>query len=296
MPRALWKGAISFGLVHVPVALYAASSEDDIDFDWLDKRSMDPVGYQRINKRTGKEVDKEHIVKGVKVGDGEYVVLGDDEIKAAYPKTTQTIALQGFVDPAQIPFTLLERPYYLEPQARAQKVYALLREALIAAGAVGIARFVLHSKEHLAVLAPVGPALLLDTLRWAGEVRPWTELELPAAGRKASGVDDAELKLAGQLITQMTTEWNADDYRNEFTGALRKLIEQRVGAGQTAAVESLEDAAPVASSGNVVDLSELLARSLKREKRGEKAGATAARKTAARTTAAPRKAPARKRA
>ena len=98
MSHSIWKGAITFGLVHVPVALYPASQEDDIDFDWLDKRSMDPVGYKRINKRTGKEIDKDNIVKGVKQENGDYVLLSDDEVREAYPKTTQTIEIEAFVD------------------------------------------------------------------------------------------------------------------------------------------------------------------------------------------------------
>jgi DNA end-binding protein Ku len=109
MPRIIWKGAISFGLVHVPVALYPASQEIGIDFDWLDKRSMDPVGYKRVNKRTGKEIDKENIVKGVKQENGEYVVLSDEEIHEAYPKTTQTIEIEAFVDAKDIPFVFLEK-------------------------------------------------------------------------------------------------------------------------------------------------------------------------------------------
>jgi DNA end-binding protein Ku len=261
-PRVIWKGAISFGLVHVPVALLPASTENDIDFDWLDKRTMDPVGYKRVNKRTGKEIDKEFIVKGVKVDDGQYVVLGDDEIRAAYPKTTQTIAIESFVAPTQIPFTLLERPYYLEPLPKAEKVYALLREALLEAGVVGVARVVMHSKEHLAVLAPVGPALMLNTVRWAGEIRPWTDLKLPAEGRRASGLKDAELKMAGQLIAEMTIDWKAEQYADRFTAALRKMIDQRAAAGNTEAVEPLESAAADGAS-NVVDLTELLAQSLK---------------------------------
>jgi DNA end-binding protein Ku len=112
MARAIWKGAISFGLVHIPVALYPAATETGIDFDWLDKRSMDPVGYKRVNKRTGKEVDRANIVKGVKVNGGDYVVLSDDEIKAAYPKTTQTIEIETFVPAAGLPFTQFEKPYY----------------------------------------------------------------------------------------------------------------------------------------------------------------------------------------
>jgi DNA end-binding protein Ku len=261
MPRAIWKGAISFGLVHVPVALYPASSESEIDFDWLDKRSMDPVGYKRINKRTGKEIQSEHIVRGVKVASGDYVVLGDDEIRAAYPKTTQTIEIESFVEPAQLPFTLLEKPYYLEPLARGEKVYALLREAMRAARVVGVARVVLHTKEHLAVLAPVGPALMLDTLRWANEIRPWTELKLPPEGSKAAQLKDNELKMAGQLIADMTEDWQGERYEDRFTQAVMALVEQRAGAGQIEQVQPLEDAGEAGLS-NVVDLSELLKRSL----------------------------------
>ena len=115
MPRIIWKGAISFGLVHVPVALYPASQEIGIDFDWLDKRTMDPVGYKRINKRTGKEIERDDIVKGIKQADGDYVVLSEDEIKAAYPQSTQTIAIETFVKASEIPFTYLEKPYYTAP-------------------------------------------------------------------------------------------------------------------------------------------------------------------------------------
>jgi DNA end-binding protein Ku len=110
MPRAIWKGAITFGLVHVPVALYPASQETEIDFDWLDKRSMDPVGYKRVNKRTGKEIDKAHIVKGIKQDNGDYVVLDDDEIRSVYPKSTQTIEIEAFVPAQEISFVYLERP------------------------------------------------------------------------------------------------------------------------------------------------------------------------------------------
>ena len=106
MPRIIWKGAISFGLVHVPVALYPASQEIGIDFDWLDKRSMDPVGYKRVNKRTGKEIERDDIVKGIKQDDGEYVVLSDEEIKAAYPVSTQTIEIERFVPASEIPVHL----------------------------------------------------------------------------------------------------------------------------------------------------------------------------------------------
>jgi len=262
MPHAIWKGAISFGLVHVPVALYPASLETGIDFDWLDKRSMDPVGYKRINKRTGKEVEKENIVRGVKIDGGDYVLLSDDEIKAAYPKTTQTIEIESFTHATEIPFTQLEKPYYLEPIAKGERVYALLREAMLEAGVIGVARVVLHTKEYLAALIPTGPALMLNTLRWASEIRPWNEIKLPAEGRKT--LKEAELKMARQLIGNMTEKWHPERYEDKFTHAVHELVARRVKAGQTEEVEAMEERAT--SQSNVVDLSELLAKSLGRRK------------------------------
>ncbi len=268
MPRAIWKGAISFGLVHIPVGLYPASSDSGIDFDWLDKRSMDPVGYKRINKRTGKEIERENIVKGVKADNGEYVVLSDDEIRAAYPKTTQTIEIEGFVQAAEVPFVYLEKPYYLEPADKGEKVYALLREAMASAGVIGIARVVLHTKEHLAALVPSGPALVLNTLRWSNDLRDVDALNLPAEGAKAAKPKEAEMKMATQLIGDMTVKFAPDQYTDHFADAVRKLVEQRVAAGKTEKVEPLEAVEPGTAS-NVIDLTELLKRSLGARKGGK---------------------------
>ncbi len=259
--RMIWKGAISFGLVHVPVALYPASSETGIDFDWLDKRSMDPVGYKRINKRTGKAVDKDDIVKGVKLEDGDYVVLSDDEIKAAYPASTQTIEIQAFVQAAEVGFMLLERPYYLEPLGKAEHVYVLLREAMRAAGVIGIARLVMHSKEHLAALVATERGLMVNTLRWASEIRAADDLALPPAGG-SSRLKPSELKMARQLIAEMTTEWKPGDYADSFADAIHGLVQRKAEAGKTQQVTPVEAAPDNAAPSNVVDLTELLARSL----------------------------------
>lgn len=279
MPRAIWKGAISFGLVHVPVALYPASQEVGIDFDWLDKRTMDPVGYLRINKRTGKEIAKEHIVKGIKQEDDDYVILSDDEIKAAFPKSTQTIEIETFVKAQEIPFVLLERPYYLEPAGKGAKVYALLREAMAEAGVIGIARVVMHTKEHLAALIPTGAALVLNTIRWATEIRPLEELKLPAAGRAAEQLKPAELKMAVQLIQDMTGVWKAEEYGDSFSEAVQQLVQRKIKAGNTEKVTALEDALETGTASNVVDLTELLAKSLGR--RGAAGSEKSVRKTAA---------------
>jgi DNA end-binding protein Ku len=275
MPHAIWKGAISFGLVHVPIALYPGSSETGIDFDWVDKRSMDPVGYRRINKRTGKEVPRDKIVKGVKVSDEEYVLLTDDEIKAAYPKTTQTIEIESFAKSSEIPVVQFEKPYYLEPLAKGDKVYALLREAMLASDVIGIARVVLHTREYLAALIPTGHGLLLNTLRWADEIRSWSDLKLPPAGKKS--LKEGELKMATQLIADMTEKWKPEAYADKFTHAVHALVARRQKTGATKVVESLEEPEP---SSNVVDLTELLAQSLGKKR------ATAARgaKTTAKVT------------
>ena len=266
MPRVIWKGAITFGLVHVPVALYPASQEIGIDFDWLDKRSMDPVGYKRVNKRTGKDIGSDNIVKGIKQDDGDYVILSEDQIKAAYPKSTQTIEIESFVKASEIPFTLLETPYYLEPAGKGEKVYALLREAMFEAGVIGIARVVMHTKERLAALIPSGAALVLNTIRWAGEIRPLTELKLPAEGKTAAGLKPGELKMAAQLIGEMTGPWKAADYSDKFSDAILALVSKKVEAGETATVTVLEDAPVGPSANNVVDLTDLLAKSLAKRK------------------------------
>ncbi len=297
MPRSIWKGAIAFGLVHVPVALYPASQEDDIDFGWLDKRSMDPVGYQRINKRTGKAVTKENIVKGVKQEDGTYVLMDDDEIRNAYPKTMQTIEIEAFVKASEIPFVYLEKPYYLEPIAKADKVYALLREAMIADDVIGIARVVMHTKEHLAALMPDGPVLVLNTLRWATEVRHWDELRIPAAGKAAANLKDGELKMASQLVKELTVKWKADTYHDHFAEAINRLIKAKVEAGNTHEVTPIESPVDSSAPSNVVDLTALLKNSLGKRRGAaeevvEAAAAATPRKAAAKSPT--KVAPARK--
>lgn len=304
-PRVLWKGAISFGLVHIPVALYSATTDHGIDFDWLDKRTMDPVGYKRINKKTGKEIAREQIVKGIEHEDGEYVVLSDKEIADAYPKTTQTIEIETFVPADSIPFVYLERPYYVAPINRGGKVYALLRETLKRAGRIGVARVVIQTKQHLAALVPVGPGLVLNLLRWGADIRPWKDLPLPSESVKQVGLSERELKMAGELVKDMSSDWDPDEFKDSFKDEIMRLVDQKVEAGQTEEVTKRE---PVQehegrSSAKIVDLTELLQRSLRKggkaaaadeeEEEPEEKPARTARKPAAKAVARKR-APARK--
>ncbi|MBA2674611.1 Ku protein [Ramlibacter sp.] len=288
--RALWKGAISFGLVHIPIGLYSATAESDLDFDWLDKRTMDPVGYKRINKKTGKDIDKDDIVKGIEYHKGEYVLLSPEEIQDAYPKTTQTIEIEAFVDVDDVPFVYLERPYYTAPINKGERVYALLREALKQTGKAGIARVVIRAKQHLAVLMPCGPALVLNLMRWGNEIRSWDDLPLPATGAKTASLKDGELKMAKQLIDDMSGNWSAEEYRDSFRDAVMKLVEAKAKAGETEAVEPLEEAPDTGKSADVIDLTELLRRSLQGGK-----GRAATKTPAAAPAPAAAKKPARKR-
>ncbi|HYD77597.1 Ku protein [Ramlibacter sp.] len=287
--RTLWKGAITFGLVHIPIGLYSATAESGIDFDWLDKRTMDPVGYKRINKKTGEDIDKDNIVKGVKWHTGEYVVVSPDEIAKAYPRTTQTIEIEAFVDADEVPFVYLERPYYVAPINKGDKVYALLREALRQTGKIGIAKVVIQTKQHLAVLIPSGPALVLNLVRWGNEIRTWEDLKLPPADAKAAGVKEPELNMAKQLIEGMSGHWTASAYRDSFSEEIMKLVEAKAQAGQLETVTPVE---PAPAGAEVIDLTELLRRSL----RGKAAEPAPAPAPAARTsTRAKAPAPARAR-
>jgi len=303
-PRVLWKGAISFGLVHIPVALYAATVDHSIDFDWLDKRSMDPVGYKRVNKKTGREIAREQIVKGVEVDDGQYVVLSDKEISDAYPRTTQTIEIETFVPANSIPFVFLERPYYLAPINRGGKVYALLRETLERSGRIGVARVVIQTKQHLAALVPVGPGLVLNLLRWGADIRPWKDLPLPAENAKKAGLAEREIKMATELVEDMSSDWDPEAFKDSFKDEILRLVDRKIEAGKTEAVTKL---GPVKAqegrpSAKILDLTELLQRSLRKggkaaasgEEAGDEEAPAKARKPAAKRAA--RKAAARRKA
>ena len=265
--RALWKGAISFGLVHIPVALHSATSNSGLDFDWLDKRSMDPVGYKRINKKTGKEITQENIVKGIEYANGQYVVLSEEEITSAYPKTTQTIEIESFVANTDIPFIYLERPYYIAPVDKSAKVYALLRDTLLATQQVGLARVVIQTKQHLAILAPFGAGLVLNLLRWGEDIRPWDDLALPPEGAKAAGLSEREVSMARQLVKDMAGKWNPHQFTDSFKEQIMALVNRKVKEGKLETVvqpgEADESAADT-SGAQVIDLTELLQRSLRK--------------------------------
>ena len=288
MARALWKGAISFGLVHIPVELISASLEHELDLSMLDRRDFAPIGYKRYNKRTGKEVEWDDIIKGYEYKKDEYVVLSDEDLRQANVKATQTIAIDTFVDAVEVPLTFYAHPYYLLPAKGGEKVYALLRETLRKANKVGIASVVMRTKQHLCALVCVGDAIVLNTLRYADELRPTDDLDLPGSTLKAAGISEKELKMAMSLVEGMSDTWQAAQYHDSYRADVLALVKKKIKAKQTRTITPPAPEAEEERSDNVIDLVALLQQSL-----GKRAPAAPPRKRA--SGAAPRKTAAGKR-
>jgi len=258
--RAVWKGAISFGLVHIPVVLYSATAETRPKFNLIDPNSMSPVGNKQVSKTTGEAVAREDLVKGIQVEEGQYVVLSKEEIRNALPRTTQTIEIEAFVGEDDIPATFFNKPYYVAPGARGLKPYALLRDVLRKSGKVGVAKVVISTKQHLAALMPSGDGLVLDLLRWADEVR---DAPVSTFGDTTSvAVSDRELKMAEQLVEDMAAAWSPDLFHDEFKEKLQQLVQAKAAAGDVATLQPLPGEEAPAASAEVIDLTDLLRRSL----------------------------------
>ena len=290
MARVVWKGAIVFGLVNVPVDLYPGSKDNTIDFDWIDRRDMSPVGYQRINKSTGKPVEMSDIVKGYEYEKGNYVVLEDEDFKAANPKATQTVEIVAFVQREAIPPYFFDRPYRLVPGKRGEKGYALLRETLKRTGKVAVAQVVIRTKQHLALVMPIGELLEMITLRWADEILDASEFDLPSL--KEAKVTDREIELAERLVDDMTEEWDPTQYHDTYREDLMKRIEDLATKGRTHLVR--QPGKEAEGGAQIIDLMAALKRSLDRkggsakpeEKEREPVRRTAKRAAASKTKSA----------
>jgi DNA end-binding protein Ku len=264
----IWKGAISFGLVHIPVSLKPGAHEHRLSFDMVDRRDMAPIGYTRVNKSTGKPVEWKDIAKGFRIEQGsekgEYVLMSDEDFRRANPEATQTVEILAFVDAASIPPYYYETPYYLEPDKRGKKPYALLRAAMKKSGRVGIARFVVHTKEHIAAMIVHDRALMLITLRFADEIQPADDLDLPANGSKAESVSPGEIAMASRLIDDMTEEWKPERYKDSYRDDLMAAIQKKIKAGKTRELTEPDksDQGPARESAKVIDLVALLKQSM----------------------------------
>ncbi len=277
MPRPIWKGAISFGLVNVPVALYAAESRDALRFRQLDRSTLTPVREHRINEQTGREVEWGDVIKGYEYAPDRYVVVSEEELDAVDPKATHTIDIQAFVSTDEIDPRYFDRPYYVVPTQGGQKGYALLREALRRSRHVAIAKIVMRTKEYLAAVLPVGTVLVLEQLRYAHELRGTAELEIPDEDLEALGVKDREVALAEQLVSAMVETWQPEQYRDQYRDEVLDLVKRKVEAGQEH--EVLEPARVAEEQeAEVVDIMTLLKASVERQQtQGEAAGDMAER-------------------
>lgn len=262
MARAIWKGSISFGLVHIPVGLFSAASPDELSFRQLDRRNMSPIGYRKYNKSTGEEVQSEEIVKGYEYESGHYVVLSDEDLRRANPEKTQTVEITDFVELDDIDPVYLDKPYYLAPVGKNKKGYALLREALKRTRKVGIAKVVIRSREYLSAVIPQGDVLVLEILRYPQEIRPPADLDVPHGELKDMGINDRELEMAERLVEGMTGAWEPEKYQDTYRGDLMQLIQQRIESGNTDAPDETPVAELEESSGDVVDIMALLKRSV----------------------------------
>lgn len=266
MPRPIWSGSISFGLVNVPVKLFSAVSSQDVRFHQLRKADSSRIRQKRVSAADGEEVPYDDIVKGYEIGPDQYVIVDPEELAALDPKATQSIDIEEFVDLDQIDPIYYEHPYYLVPDKRAEKAYALLTEAMARTNKVAIAKFVMRTKQYLAALRPAAPTgdgrsvLVLSTMLYADEVVPASQLEALPSGDDEL-VTDRELKMAESLIDSLTVEqFEPEKFHDTYREWVLELIEAKA-AGQTVA------AAPVAdSSARVVDLMAALEASVKAAK------------------------------
>ncbi len=256
--RSIWSGALTFGLITIPVKLYSASEERALSFHLLDKHGNCPISYLKVCRTTRKEVKMRDIVKGYEYRKGDYVILTDEDFQKAAPKKTKTIDVQSFTDEAEVASRFIEKPYFLEPDVGAEKAYVLLREALARAKKVGIASFVLHNKEHLGMIKPEGRALMLIELRFADELREPTDLRIPSAAKHST----KELDLTIAFIKQLEEHFDASQYHDTYAESLKKVISEKA-RGKPVHIE--EEAAPVPT--DMRDLMEALRKSLEQEQR-----------------------------
>jgi DNA end-binding protein Ku len=270
--RSLWRGAISFGLIYVPVEMYAASREHQLALHFLDSRDFEPVGYERINKTTGKTVDWQHIVKGYEYEKGRYVALSEADFKHANVKASETIDIASFTNAAEISPLYYQTPYYLAPSKGGEKVYTLLAEGLRSTRKVAVATFVMRGREHLCVVTATEGALVLITLRFADEILP-TAKPAAASNAKIAKLKDAELSMARKLIEEMTSGWKPQQFHDTYREDLLKRIKLKISKNEThtLAAEPKKAERPKAE---VIDLMDALKNSLKlRNKHGARAAA-----------------------
>lgn len=270
MARGIWSGAISFGLLNIPVSVMSAKEEERISFRMLDKRDNSPIGYKQYSKSTGREIDRKNIIKAYEYDKNQFVEVTDEELKNANPRSTQTIDIEDFVNLKDVDFLLFEKPYYLVPGKNGEKGYVLLRDILTETKKAAVAKFVLRNRQHLVAIIPREDYLILEVMRFAHEV---TEI------KQAKHLDDydlnrisisaREMKAAKALVDEMTEKWKPEKYRDTYQEELVKYIKRKIKTGKTREAAEYEEV-PRSTNTNQADLMALLQKSLSQGKPSRK--------------------------
>lgn len=257
--RSIWSGAISFGLINIPIKLYSASEERALSFDLLHKKDLSPIRYARICKQDGSEVPYEDIVKGYEYQKGEYVIIEGEEFKRMDREKTNTIEIVQFAKSDEIDSIYFDKPYFLEPGKGAEKAYALLRETLRRSNKVGVVKYVLRNKEHIGIIKPYLNAIILDQMRYAAEIRDLNDLKLPDEKK----ISKEEIDVALKLVNQLTGKFDARKFHDEYSEELRELIDAKVKGVEKAPRKKGAAKKPT----KVHDIMSLLRASLENEKK-----------------------------
>jgi len=255
MPRAMWKGSLAFGLVNIPVELYSAVRDHRPKFRLLHAKDESPVHYERVCQSEGKPVGWEDLVKGFEYEKGQFVILTKDDFKTAALEKTKTLDILDFVDPDEIDERYFETPYYLQASKGADRSYALLREAIRESGKVGIAKIILRDTQHLAAVEVIGDALVLTMMRFADELAALDDFKFPSS----EGIRQAELKMAIQLVENLSAKWEPEKYTDEYVQNLMRIIQAKLKGRKPRLVER-----ETPRQAEVVDLMARLRASLER--------------------------------
>lgn len=253
MARPVWKGAISFGLLNIPVNLINAEKSNDLKFNLVDSKDKNRIRYVRVNEETGEEVPWNEIVKAFEFSDNNYVMLTDEDFKMADLKATKTIDIETFINGADLSLMYIEKPYYIEPSKGGEKAYVLLRDALKKTEKIAISRVVIRTREYLAAIYPDNELLILNLIRFNQEIKPIDDLKIPENIK----IKPKEMELAVKLIEDMTEEWVPENYEDEYRKSLMELIEEKAKG-----VKVTEEDEEEIDQSNVIDILDLLKQSV----------------------------------
>lgn len=284
MAGSIWKGSISFGLLNIPVTLQKAEEGHDLSFSMLDEKDLSPIKYKKVSAKDGKEVPWGRIVKGYEYEKGQFVIISKEDLKAANPKATQTIDIEDFVEFADIDLMFLEKPYYLVPQKSGIKGYFLLVEALKKSQKVAIAKIIIRTKMHLAMVMSKGNYLILELLRFGHEVLDVGEVDYLSDISKPK-FSAKEIKMAEELIEGMTAKWNPEQYKDTYNDDVMKIINKKIKAGEGEEIEWELPKEERGNTGKVVDLMPLLKKSLEEKRKAKPAARATSKKKASRRKA-----------